>query len=95
MAGWLDLTLCRCTTTTIKMTRTIRTATESLDVNIDLVFGIREDWARARAESETLRCSYCLLSRHKRRGFLSGKKKTILSVSSSLVTRLVPANDGG
>ena len=54
----LDLPLCRCTITTIKMTRAMRTATKSLDVSIVLVSGVREDWVRVGAECDKLRCSY-------------------------------------
>jgi hypothetical protein len=58
--------MCRCTITAIRMTRAMRTATESLEVSIVLVSGAREDRARVGAECEKLRCSSYLLSRHKR-----------------------------
>ena len=63
-AGRLDLPLCRCTITTIKMTRAMRTATKSLDVSIVLVSGVK--WARVDAECGKLRWSSYLLSWHRR-----------------------------
>ena len=53
VAGRLDLPMCRRTTTTIKVTRAIRTSM-SLEVSIVLVSRVREDWGRVGAEYDLL-----------------------------------------